>query len=497
LGGYGVIEGQIVLLAVVIYGGIITFLGLYAKKFELRTAEDYFIASRSIGGVVLAFTMALSVMSGLAYYGYPASMYREGIGIFAGTGGFIAGLMFAIFGSKLWKLGKLYGFITPSDFLEDRFYSHFYGTFVAILMIIGIIPYMALQIKVMGVGINVVTRGYISFEGGILLMTFFIALHIILGGMRSIAWHDTFHGILGILILFTLIGWIIFHQFPGGLVQATNIVLVEKPSVLGHPGPRGTFTWSGTLAYALTGAVATFVWPHIIIRSFAAKSKEVFKINAVLIPLIYVLVFSCLLIIGVILGPALFGGKLTDMQSEEIVPMMFREYTPLWLAILGLVGLLAFAGSTADSFALVGSSIITKDVLQKNIKRRISENKAVAFGRFFVLVIMILAGCIAATSPAFFITFGYDFASPAFAQILPAVIFSLYWKRATKEGALAGTMTGAIIVILTLHSPFGIHPIIWSLAFNVLVFIIVSFMTKPPSKDIISRFFDPFIISKS
>ena len=104
------------------------------RIFKNNNAEQYYAAGRGVSNLALLATVAMSIFSGLTYYGYPGSVYKEGVGYLSGTGGYITALMFCTIGYRLWILGKEYGFKSPSEYLRNRYYSESYGFFVAALL---------------------------------------------------------------------------------------------------------------------------------------------------------------------------------------------------------------------------------------------------------------------------------------------------------------------------------------------------------------------------
>ena len=209
-----------------------------------KSAESFFNADRGVTPFVLICTTAISVYSGLSYYGYPSSIYRFGIGYFAGCGCAITAFLFCIIGYRLWILGREYGFQTPSDYLRERYYSEGFGLFTAILLVIFIIPYVALQLITIGEGIVTTTNGAFPYVAAVALGTVCVSLHIIGGGMKSVAWLDTFHMILGFAAVYVVLVFIVMKYFPdGGLVQAAQKVMdnPETASILSTPGPEGAY----------------------------------------------------------------------------------------------------------------------------------------------------------------------------------------------------------------------------------------------------------------
>src|SRR5699024_11099624 len=144
------------------------------------------------------------------------------------------------------------------------------------VLVLFIVPYVAMQLIAIGDAAVETTNGMLPYLIAVGFATIVVSLHIIGGGLKSVAWMDAFHFILGAGTLIVLVVYLTITYFPsGGLAQAVNTMLddPELAPLLSHPGPNGTFNWQGTLSNVLTGAVATVVWPHIFMRMYVAASK--------------------------------------------------------------------------------------------------------------------------------------------------------------------------------------------------------------------------------
>lgn len=487
-----------IIVGLVLYACFMTYHGMSMFKATSKSQETFFTADRGVSPFVLLCTTIISIFSGLSYYGIPAAIYRNGIGYFAATGGCVAGLLFVVLGYRLWLLGREYGFVTPSDYLRARYYSESYGVFVSIVMLVFIIPYVALQIITIGNGIVTTTHGLMPYLIAVAFGTVVISLHIIGGGMKSVAWMDTFHFLLALVALLSLFIYLVVKYFPaGGLVQAIQIMQSDPQSakLLSHPGPNGIYNWKGTLSLAMTGAVATVVWPHIFTRAYIAKSKDNFRFLAWAMPLAYLVAFSILAIIGGILAPAILGPGIKN--SDMIVAILSTEYAPPIISFLSILCLLAFAVSTADSFLLTASAIASRDLFVRHkyeLKGLAVEPKEVVkFGRIILLVLLFLTLWIVSAKPIYIVDYAYKLSSPGFAMILPATVGGLFWRRGTKEGAWAGTLCGLLVVIyftFFAKPPFGFSNLIWGLVVNIILYVGVSLASPTVPKDVVSKYFD-------
>ncbi len=476
-------------LGILVYAIFIVWHGFRSFKSTSESSEKFFTADRGLNPFVLLCTTSISVFSALAFYGAPSGIYKDGIGFYSNTGGMVAALMFVVVGYRLWLLGREYGFTTPVDYLRSRYYSDGYGLFVSAFLILFIVPYVAMQLVAIGDAVVVTTDGMVPYVIAVAVGTIVVSLHIIGGGMGSVAWMDTFHMCLGFSTLITLIVYLTMRYFPnGGFAEAVQIMQQNGTfDILSCPGPNGTFNWKGMISNALTGAIATVVWPHIFMRTFVASSKENFRQMSWAMPLSYVLVYSPIVIIGAILAPAILGPGFE--KPDNIVAILSTQYAPPFIAFISLLCLFAFGVSTADSLLLSASAMASRDIYLHHVyelKGKTSDPKQVVkFGRLVLLLLMIITLVIVALKPASITDYAYKLSSPFFAQILPATLFGLFWKRASKEGAIAGTVSGllvAIVLTFFVKPPFGFSALVWALVVNTLLLVVVSLCTKVPEE---------------
>ena len=479
------------------YGIFMVIQGLSNYRQTSGSVETFYNADRGVNTFMLVCSTAVSVFSGLAFYGWPSSSYKLGVGYISGMGAFCVGLEFAIIGYRLWLLGKEYGFTTPVDFLRSRYYSESYGLFVAILMVAMIVPYVALQLITIGDGMNVSSMGFIPYIVPVIFSCAIICFHVFGGGMKAVAWMDTFNFILGVGTLWVLVAVLIFRNFPnGGLVEAIEIIKQDPVSFanLSAPGATGTFEVPGIINQALTASVATIVWPHIYSRCYIAKSKKNFEVMAWGLPLGYLMVFSGLILIGTVIAPAILGSGFA--QADSIVPYLATYYAPPIVSSIAMLCLFAFAISTGESMLLSGTAMITKDIFIRHryiLKgEKVDDKKAVAWTRYVVVVMMIAMLVIVYFRPAAIVDYAYKLSSPYFGMVMPATIGGLFWKKGTKEGAWAGTVAGCVIVTVCTFFyksplPLGLSAFSWALIVNAVLYIAVSLATKCP-EDIVDKY---------
>ena len=469
------------IVGLLIYSCIICSEGLSKFKKNKDTAALY-TASRGVGPLAMVCTMAMSMYSGLTYNGFPATAYNVGIEYISPVGASVGQCIIpVVVGYRLWVHGRKYGFTSPSEYFEARYQSKAFGYFVAALLCIFIIPYVAMQLVAVGDTVNVTTG--VPYVVAVGVATVVIAFHCITGGMKSVAWMDTFHfflayGALALVVIFLILG------FDGGLPA-----MAEK--VMSDPETADALRWDTVnygpkyaLAQAATGSWVVIAWPHIFIRSFMNKSKLNFKVMAYTIPITMLIAFPALVLIGALMGNAYLGAGFE--QTDQIMPYLVSTYCPPIVAFISMLCLCAFAVSTTDSFFLAAAQFGAKDIYmraKKSAGKTVSEERGVLVGRIFMVILMIITLFVVWLRPAAITEMAYSLASPFFAMILPALIFGLYWRRATKAGAWAGTLGGVIVTTLFtffVTPPLGLSALLWGLIVNFALFFVVSLCTKAP-----------------
>ena len=422
----------------------------------------------------------LSLRSALAFFGYGAGLYRDGIGYFAGAvGAFFVGIYAPTIMYRLWLLGKKYNYVSPGDYFIHRYESKFLKHLISIICIVCIIPYISVQVTGVANGIVTTTQGKIGFWLVVAVLTVYIVLHVLKGGNKAVVGTDTFAGFVGvgIAILTTIV---LIVAIPGDLVSAAKDIVKTNPEVLQMTGPYATF--SGFLALAISAGMSIIAWPHIFVRSYMAKDEKVFKTMGVAFPILELVAFGCFLLQGIYAGRVAYP-NLEGAESDIVIPMMALNYAPAILAILLVIGVFAFGLSTADSQLVVASTIIDHDMIGDRAKK--DGASGVKITQISIGILMLLVLIVVKFRPAFLVTYAYGFCGPGFAQLMPAMIGGLYWKRATKAGAISGTLAGALAVLFTLfiYNPLpSIQPILWGLGINTLLYIVVSLCTKPVEK---------------
>ncbi|MCK4352944.1 sodium:solute symporter family protein [candidate division WOR-3 bacterium] len=488
------------LFALSLFGLIILLIAVYGYKISAKTAEDYMLAGRGIGIIVMFFFVLFAISSAWTFYGYPGFLYLHGPCYVYFVWGCVAGFaaLYMFLGPRLWAIARLNRFLSPVEALSERYESKPLRLVLAVILLAFIVPYIGIQPIGVGLGFQALTG--ISPIVGILYTTILLIFIVLLGGMRITAWVNVLLGIIYATAFFGSLIWIVSKLFPGGLSEAASIIAIKRPELLTAPGPKGYFT-SVTIGGALIVGLLALSWPHIVISTMTAQDKSIFK----WIPLLTfvaggLLFYSIPFIWGSIVAPAVshMDGTLVlpvvGKAADNIVQTIITKHLPGWFSTFVLMGVIAAAISTAAVQLMTAAILISRDLIHGFFKPGAKDEQLIKWTKVAVIGIIIFSLGIALWNPVALALYLTRVAVPGFAQWAPALVGGILWKRGTKQGALTGAIAGTVYLIAGfIHPPlvFGLgNPLIPTLIVNVILYIIVSLLTPPPSKQVERRFFD-------
>jgi SSS family solute:Na+ symporter len=482
------VESWVVATSLIFIYLIITIiLGVVANRRLTVDMEDFLLYGRKAGAVVLYLTVVATYHSAFAFLGSGGFFYTHGIGFWeAGTWTILVGAITYVLGSRIWALGKRFGYITPADMLADFYESEAVRVVVAIVSVLFTILYIQVQAQGLGYIISVASGDRISFELGTLILLVVAAGYLIAGGLRAVYWTDVVQGVWMYVAVWVGALVLAFELF-GGPLELWRAVAAQRPDLLSLPGPRGFFTpgmWFGMTIALSFGIVFQ---PHMFIRYFTAASGKTIKFLGATTPIYLMTLYIPTALVG--LGGAVV---LPDLAiPDQVFPELLFRYAPAWLTGAILAGATAAAMSTLDSILHSNMTVLTRDVYQRYVAPDRSQAHYVWVGRGFVLVLLAVGYVLAVNTFEFLVTLVTLSGSGAL-QLMPAVIGVCFPGRrlTTRAGVLAGIAAGMSALWVTLVAmphPLGLHGAVWSLAVNWLVTILVSRITKAPSDPTVQR----------
>ena len=473
------------LVVFIIYLVCMIGIGVY---FFLRTRtggeKEYFLGGRKMGPWVSALSAGASDMSAWVLMGLPASVYALGLG----QVWIAVGLAIGYALSWIFEAPRLRAFsiaaddsITIPQYLTNRFKSksHSLQVVCAVIFLVAYTIYAASSIKAAGTLFNTVLG--VDTNVAMYIAAAIIVGYTFLGGFSAVCWTDFFQGMLmlGALLLAPIFA---AANLPTGGADA----IVKEA-----PGYYSVFTsWTDILS-GLGWGLGYFGMPHIIIRFMSVESQKSLKRSAKIgiTWTTLILVFSVL--VGVLGRMSLGFDEGISKNSLVFITMVRRLFPPLVSGVL-LSAILAAAMSTADSQLLSAASAFSSDVYKPLIRKNKTSDKEMLWtGRIVVLVIALLALVLAVNPNAGSIM---DLVSNAWgvfgAAFGPAILLSLFWKRFTFKGAVAGISVGAIVDILwlVLLSKTGLYEIVPGFVASLCAAVVVTLMDKKPDAEVEALF---------
>jgi len=437
-------QSSVAYLMIAAYSLLTLIISLYGFRREQNTPEDYFLASRRVGTVVLFFTIVATNFSAFFFLGFAGAGYRIGYsyyGMMAFGTAFVA-LAFYLVGYRVWHIGRTHGYITPPELIGKSLGSKPLELVYLAVMVIFTLPYLALQPIGAGYIISSLTDGQIPYFTAASLITAFIVLYVYLGGMRTVAWTDVLQGIMMLSLITAAL--LMIGNALGGLGQANAQVLQQQPGLFSARGLDDFYTPQKWFSYTLLWFLSVPMFPHIFMRFFIPASTASFGTTIVIYPIVTAVLFLFPVTIGV-LGHLAFPG-LQGQEADQILPMMLGLYTPFWFEALVMVGALAAFMSTMDSQLLALSSMLTRDVYVRSLLPGASLKSQVLVGRLLVAALALLGLAIAYHPPATII----EIATQAFtglAVLFPTTLATLYWRRTRPLACVVSILAGETLLV--------------------------------------------------
>ncbi|MFD1413382.1 sodium/pantothenate symporter [Oceanobacillus jeddahense] len=469
------------LLATLLVG---SYFHKHLKNNKSNFHEEFFVGGRSLGPLVLAFTMVASAASAGTFIGATGVGYEQGfswplvIACQTAMGVYILGIL----GKKFAIISRRIGAVTITDFLKERYQSHAVIIASALGILIFISAYMVAQFAG-GARILEAVTGF-PYQWGLLIFGAVVVLLTVFGGYRGVAITDAIQGFA--MLLGGILVWVIIMVKTNGFEAIVSQLTIDHPEMVTLPGASGV-TPTLLFSYFLLFGIAMIGLPHAAVRGMTFKdSKSMHKgmIYAVIIMGLFSIGFAS---IGPMVRVLLPGVEVPDMA----LILLIVELVPGWLAGLILAAPLAAIISTVDSMLLVTSSTIVKDLFLNYINPNASERTVTNLSYFSTLFIGTAVVLIALTPPEL-IQFVVIFAIGGLeATLFAVIVFGLYWKRANKWGAIASMTIGFVSYVaatMMFENPFGMDPIGISLFLNITSMIVFSYMTEKPSFEIINKF---------
>ena len=511
-------DGQTIqiLIAMVIYMAVVIAIGIVFAKRANKSSDDYFLGGRSLGPWVTAMSAEASDMSGWLLMGLPGGAYWCGLADAAWTAiGLAVGTYFnwLIVSKRLRRYSvRANNSITLPDFFSNRFREgkKVIMTLAALFILIFFTVYAASCFVTCGKLFSTLFGApYVTM---MILGAVFVLLYTILGGFLAESASDFMQAIvmvvaLGVIVVISTVsagglGAVIenaqsipgFFEFFGLATPTVNeageqIVAAGAP-VFGEASNYGLLNVFSMLAWGL----GYFGMPQVLLRFMAIRKEEELKYSR-RIAMVWVVVSLAVAVFIGIVGRSLYPtAHLTKAGAENIFITLATSSLPAILAGFVMAGILAATISSSDSYLLIAASAFAKNIYQGVCKKKATDKQVMVVTRITLLVIALIAVVIALDENSVIFNV-VSFAWAGFgATFGPIMIFSLFWKRTNRAGAIAGMVSGAGMVFLwklvisKLGGAFAIYELLPAFIFSSICIVVVSLLTKAPSKEIVEDF---------
>ncbi|EOG9130907.1 sodium/proline symporter PutP [Campylobacter coli] len=428
----------------VAYAALMLYIGFYFYR-QNKNTEDYFLGGRSLGPVVSALSAGASDMSGWLLMGLPGALYASGlIESYIAIGLSIGALLNWSFVAKRLRIytSVIANSITIPDYFETRFDDdkHILRIVCAIVILIFFTFYVSSGL-VGGAKLFEATFG-IRYEYALTTGTLIIVAYTFLGGYKAVCWTDLLQGLLMMGALIVVPAVMLYHL--GGFGEAIAVIEEIKPNALSMGEGIGALSIVSALAWGL----GYFGQPHILVRFMSIRStKDIPAATFVGISwMVISLIGACF--IGLLGIAYVHKFELTLQDPEKIFIVMSQLLFNPWIAGILLSAILAAIMSTASSQLLVSSSTIAEDFYKRIFNKEASNKTVMNLGRIGVLLVALVAFVISTdkeSSVLSIVAYAWAGFGASFGSVM---LFSLFWSRMTRIGAILGMITGAVMVVL-------------------------------------------------
>ncbi len=482
------------LLIIALYLVAVLSIGLLSHRLFRGTGEDYFVATRTIGPFVLLMSLFGTHMTAFSILGASGEAHRVGVGVFAlmaSSSALTAPLVFYFVGTRLWAIGKRMGFLTQVQFFRARFESDGLGLLLFIVLVALVIPYLLIGVLGGGLTLTQISGGQVPSWVGGLVISAAVLTYVTFGGLRGTAWANTFQTLVFMTLGATTFFYIV-HQL-GGLGAALDHVEAIRPDLMirGDAIPP-----LKVVTYTLI-PLSAGMFPHLFMHWLSARRMEAFRLPIVAYPICVLIVWVPSVLLG-ILGHVDFP-DLQGPAANSVLIRMIETHAPDVLAGLLAAGVFAAVMSSLDSQVLALGTMFTQDIVQHyGFRDRMSERHQVLAGRLFVigiLTVTYLLSLVAKTSIFSLAVWSFT----GFASLFPIALAAVFWKRSTKAGAVAAVLTVAALWLYFFLDGWqvpgytvggsGVMPVAVLFLASSVVMVGVSLVTRPPSEEVVARFF--------
>lgn len=487
------------LIPILVYFAFMYFIGFYASSQNKKSSVmkgntgdafigEYMTGGRDTGGFVLAMTLVATYLSAGSFIGGPGTAYTHGLAwVFLAMAQMPTGYYtLAVLGKKFAIVSRKIGANSINDFLRARYESHAVTIIASLSIIFFLIAAMAAQL----IGAARLLQGStgLGYQTALIFFALTVVVHTAIGGYKGVTLNDTMQGVVMTFSTVALFALTLIKG--GGLANIIQSMKAVNPGMISPFGIKeGFMTMPWVSSFWILVGFAVVGLPAISQRAMSYKDTKSLKSG-----IKYGTLVSLLLLMGMHLIGAMGITLVSGIESGDLVvpTLAINLFNPVLAGII-LAGPLAAVMSTLDSqlLVVVGSIVndLTVNYIKPSLKKDVKKLSSLTTISSFVVGIIIVL--LAINPPKLMVWLNLFATAGQISTFLWPTILGLYWKRANKEGAIASMASGIGIYMLCNYywsRPLGMHPIALSVALSFVIFVVVSKLTKRPSKSVLQTF---------
>lgn len=495
------------LISIAVYLIVVLLIGAACSK-KNKTTDDFYLGGRHLGPIVTAMSAEASDMSSWLLMGLPGVAYLTGV---ADAGWTAIGLVLGTYLNWLFVAKRIRQYtvklnaITIPDFFSRRFHDdkRVLTAISAIVILIFFIPYTASGFAACGKLFNSMLG--VSYLPAMIISGLVIVGYTTMGGFLAASTTDLIQSIVMTIALILILCFGV--TVAGGL----DVVMANARALPGYLSMTMTHDMATNTAnpYSAITVVSTMAWglgyfgmPHILLRFMAIEDQKKLTLSRRVATVWVVISMFIAIFIGIMGYAASKAGAIDVLEGSAAETVIVRlsslmsQYGVFAALMAGIVlaGILASTMSTSDSQLLAAASSVSQNLMDECFHVKMSEKAKVATARLTVVGISLIA-MIMARNPDSSVFSIVSFAWAGFgAAFGPAMLFGLFWKRANKWGALAGMVSGGIMIFVWKYAvrPLGgvwnIYELLPAFVVSCIFIVAVSLATEAPSKEMEAEF---------
>ena len=477
---------MIYLTTILIYLFVLVGVGFYKSK-KIKTQSDFAVAGRTLTPWVLVGTMLATWLGTGSILGHAAKTYETGMAaLMLPLGGILGIVVLTQIAGKV----RSYEKFTVPEILGDRFGAAA-RTLSVIALVIAYMVIVSYQYNAGGAVLHTILQdetgvSLISVETGTIIAAVFIILYTMLAGLVSVAYTDVANGII-IITSFIIAIPIFFLEAGGFNGMANSFASMNKNT---HMDFWGVYSVMDIVNFCLPSFLLIMGDANMYQRFFASKdatgAKSATKVLILAVAIAELMIIFAAWIVSSMIPDAEVGKYVLIYASHKFLPPLIGA-----IMMTTIVGIII---STADSYLLVPTTTLIRDIYLNYVNKNANEKTIVFLSRGLVVVLGVVAYIVSlgfAKSEGFFERALYAYTIYG-AAITPSLVAALFWKGATKQGAIASILVGTLTTLLWKEASFvkaiipnGIYAtmdeVLPAIAFSVLSLVFVSIFTREKS----------------